>query len=46
MIILNKNKKGRLIFMKNEMINKIDLLIEMSGAKGSYESLTDELSTV
>lgn len=46
MIILDKNKKGRLIFMKNEMINKIDLLIEMSGAKGSYESLTDELSTV
>ena len=32
--------------MKNEIINKIDLLIEMSGVKGNYESLTDELSTV
>ena len=32
--------------MKNEIMKKIDLLIEMSGAKGSYESLTDELATV
>ncbi len=32
--------------MKNEIIQKINLLIEMSGAIGSYESLAEELKTV